>query len=454
MSVRSLPLLFVLAWAGSAFAQDHPLLSAGPMNTYAEMTEVGVWVQTKADASVRLRYWPQGAASPAKAATQTIQTSAVGDHIAVFTIAGLPFGTKFDYEVEINGQLVPRSYPLRFQTQPLWRWQSEPPEFRIAFGSCAYFNDTPFDRPGRPYGGDHEIFDALAKKQPDMMLWLGDNVYYREADWLTESAMRYRWRHNRAFPGLQPILGFAQHYATWDDHDYGPNDSDRSFRLKGEALKVFADYFPAVRYGTPETPGTFQRFEWGDVEFFMLDDRYHRTPNRMPVDDDRTMLGKAQLQWLKDSLVNSQAVFKVVVCGGQMLNPITLYEGFGQFEAERKDLFDFLAKANISGLLFLSGDRHIGELIKVRWPGAAYDWYDFTSSPLSAGAGRDAREENNPARVPGTWVTQKRNFGIIDVTGKKGARRLVLAAHDKDGVELWKHELAEADLRRPAAGSR
>ncbi|MBW7928859.1 MAG: alkaline phosphatase family protein, partial [Fimbriimonadaceae bacterium] len=349
MSVRSLPLLFVLAWAGSAFAQDHPLLSAGPMNAYAEMTEVGVWVQTKADASVRLRYWPQGAASPAKAATQTIQTSAVGDHIAVFTIAGLPFGTKFDYEVEINGQLVPRPYPLRFQTQPLWRWQSEPPEFRVAFGSCAYFNDAPFDRPGRPYGGDHEIFDALAKKQPDLMLWLGDNVYYREADWLTESAMRYRWRHNRAFPGLQPLLGFAQHYATWDDHDYGPNDSDRSFRLKGEALRVFADYFPAVRYGTPETPGTFQRFEWGDVEFFMLDDRYHRTPNRMPVDDERTMLGKAQLQWLKDSLVNSQAVFKVVVCGGQMLNPITHYEGFGQFEAERKDLFDFLAKANISG---------------------------------------------------------------------------------------------------------
>lgn len=317
MSVSRLPLFIVLALTGSAFPQDHPLLSAGPMNAYAEMTEVAVWVQTKADARVRLHYWPQSAQAPAKAATQTIQTSAVGDHIAVFTIAGLPFGTKFDYEVEINGQVVPRAYPLRFQTQPLWRWQSEPPEFRIAFGSCAYFNDEPFDRPGRPYGGDHEIFDALAKKQPDMMLWLGDNVYYREADWLTESAMRYRWRHNRASPGLQPILGSAQHYATWDDHDYGPNDSDRSFRLKGEALRVFADYFPAVRYGTPETPGTFQRFEWGDVEFFMLDDRYHRTPNRMPVDDDRTMLGKAQLQWLKDSLVNSQAVFKVVVCGGR-----------------------------------------------------------------------------------------------------------------------------------------
>ncbi|MCW5941689.1 MAG: alkaline phosphatase family protein [Fimbriimonadaceae bacterium] len=443
--LRIATLLGGLGFAALALSQPHPKLNAGPMNAYVEMTEAAVWVQTTGDAEAAIRYWPKSAPGQVRT-TPTIRTDARGDHIALFRISGLEFGTRYAYDLLLDGERVPRDYPTEFQTQPHWRWRTDPPEFTFAFGSCLYVNEERFDRPGRPYGGDYETLLAVAAKKPDFMVWLGDNVYYREPDWLTEAGMRYRWRHDRALPELQPLLGGTQHYFTWDDHDFGPDDSDRSYRLKGEAARIFMDYCPGVRYGTPETPGMFSRFEWGDVEFFVLDDRYHRSPNNAPDGPDKTMLGRAQLQWLKDALVSSGATFKVVVNGGQMLNPLALYEGFGRFESERKDLFDYLAARNVTGLIFLSGDRHVGELIKVRWPGASYDWYDFTSSPLTAGPGRDPREENNPARVPGTWVTQMRNFGLVRVSGKRNERKLTLTAHDKTGKELWRHEIPQSAL--------
>ncbi len=45
------------------------------------------------------------------------------------------------------------------------------------------------------------------------MIWLGDNIYYREADWPNERAMRRRWEHARALPEMQPLLVTVHNYA-------------------------------------------------------------------------------------------------------------------------------------------------------------------------------------------------------------------------------------------------
>ncbi len=68
-----------------------------------------------------------------------------------------------------------------------------------------------------------------------------------------------------------------------------------------------------------EIPGVFGRFEWGDVEFFLLDDRYHRSPNLSPDGPDKVMFGTPQLKWLMDGLRSSEATFKIVVGGNQMM---------------------------------------------------------------------------------------------------------------------------------------
>lgn len=449
-------LAFVLALVPLALpacgqpAGDAPAhcLRSGPMLGPAEIDAATVWVQTRYPCRVQVRLWPQGRPEAARLSPEVTTTGA--DGIALLRLAGLDFGTRYDYELYLDGQRVERPYPLTLQTRALWQHRTDPPSFRAAIGSCAYINDSPFDRPGRPYGGDYRIFESIAAAQPDFMLWLGDNVYYREVDWLTEAGMRYRWAHDRALPELQPLLGAVHHYAIWDDHDYGPNNADRTFRLRETSLRVFRDHFPNPSFGTAEAPGVFTRFDWADVEFFLLDDRSYRSPDEMPDIPGKRMLGQAQMDWLKEALAGSQATFKVVASGSQMVNPLTFFEAFGNFPAEQKELFDFLRDARVEGVVFLSGDRHHTELLRRQVPGL-YPLYEFTSSPLTSGGSRIEKEADNPARIPGTWVTGgTRNFGLLEVAGKPGERVLTLRTLDAQGKELWKHEIREGELRFPS----
>jgi alkaline phosphatase D len=432
-----------LTFGTMAFAQAS-LLQAGPMVGYVEMTEAAIWVQTKRPAKVQVI-----AVLPDNSNRQsaTVQTTEAGDRIAMISLTGLPFDTAIRYMVLINGEDISVDRPLSFRTQPHWRWTTgqNTPEFTFAFGSCAYFNDIPFDRPGTPYGGPTEIFRTIAAQRPNFMMWLGDNDYYREPDWLTEAAMRYRFAKGRSHPDLQPLLSSVPNYAIWDDHDYGPNDSDRSFRLKEQALKIFRDYWPAVQYGTAETKGVFQRFEWMDCEFFMLDDRYHRSPNNAPENAEKVMLGKAQAQWLKDALLNSKASFKFIVNGGQMINDNN-FECFSKFPAERDDLFQFIGANKIEGVVFLSGDRHTTELLKTTGWGIPYPLYEYTSSPLTSGV--PAQATGDPLGVPGTFV-KARNFGMIRVSGPRGNRIATLWAMDASGNKLWEQTIRQEELRAP-----
>jgi alkaline phosphatase D len=449
------PAVFALARLRAAGSSSDALL-AGPMLGYGEIAETVVWLQTRRPARAQVRYWKQG--EPGKShLTDEVRTAAASDHIARFVLSGLDFGARYDYEIYLDGERIERPYPMTFKTQPMWRWRTDPPNFKVAFGSCNYVNDSPFDRPGTPYGDSPEVFAAITTFQPDLMLWLGDNCYYREADWLTEAGMRYRYAHTRSQEALQPLLAATHHYAIWDDHDYGPNDSDRTYRGKETSLRIFKDYWANPSYGTPETPGVFGRFEWGDVEFFMLDDRYHRSPNAMSEKKaDKVMFGDAQMQWLMESLRASEAPFKIVVGGNQMLNPLNTFEGFNQFPFEQKKLIDFIRNERVSGVLFLSGDRHYSELLRRNEPGM-YPLYDFTSSSLTAGFAKPAPVEvENPSRVPGTLVVEKHNFGVLEFSGPKTERVLTLRCLDGGGLEQWRKEIKASELTfpKPAAGAK
>jgi alkaline phosphatase D len=414
---------------------------------YGQMTEVMLWVQTTKPATVQFRYWDTQQPG-VKKLSRSVKTTSERAHVAHVLVDGLRPGKKFAYELLIDGKVVQRPYPLRFQTQPLWQWRTDPPDFSVAIGSCFYVNEEEWDRPGRPYGSNFHILSTITAKNPDLMIWMGDNTYYREVDWHTVAGLQYRWTHTRSLPELQPLLGSVHHYATWDDHDYGPNDSDRGYRLKGEALENHELFWANQTYGTPEVAGAFGRFEWGDVEFFLLDNRYHRAPNDAPNTPDKTMWGKDQWQWLLDGLTSSTATWKVVVNGGQMLNPFaTSREALRRYPHEHNALLQFIREQNVPGVVFLSGDRHFSELIRLE--GGAYPLYEFTSSSLTAGLAtpRTEEEKNNPARVAGTLVDDAHNFGILRFSGPRTDRTLVFECWDHTGTLRWKYEINARDLR-------
>ena len=437
--------------ASAAPAAD--TLAAGPMLADITMREATVWVQTTAPALVRLVVQADAAAGapPAPAADTTAAVATASDGTAAVRLSGLTPGARYTYRVLVDGRAVPTAYATALTTQPLWQYRTDPPTVTVAFGSCFYDNDA-FARPGTPYGGDTGIFRTIAGLQPDAMLWLGDNVYLRETDWWSPEGIAYRYAHARATPDLQPLLAAAPHYATWDDHDYGPNDSDRSYIHKGAALDTFRRYWPNPTHGLPGTPGAFTQFQIGDAEFFMLDDRSFRSPNAAPA--PRTILGDAQFAWLVDALTASRSPFKIVAVGGQFINPVAIFETFANIAPEeRQRLIGALAERRVDGVVFLSGDRHHTELQRLDRPGT-YPLYDFTSSPLTAGvsdsASRDGSPERDaPTRLPGTLVNAARTFGTLTFSGTRTDRSLAMRTYDAAGALLWEHTVRAADLTTP-----
>lgn len=420
-------------------------LRSGPMAGYAELTEAALWVQATRPAQVQFRYWIQG--QPGSAAlSPAVMTSAPGDHIAQVILSLLEPGTRYEYELYIDGRLVPRPYRLSFQTQTFWQWRSDPPAFSVLFGSCAYVNQESHDRPGKPYGSDYDIFPVMAAKQPDLMLWLGDNFYYREPDFFSVAQMKARYAHARALPELQALLAATQHYAIWDDHDYGPNDADWTYRMKQPALEIFKAYWPNPAFGHDGVPGVYFSFSWNDIDFFMLDNRYHRSPNFSRDSLDKVMFGPAQMRWLKDGLIASRAPFKIIVSGNQMLNPMSPGESFAKFPHEYRQFLQWLQEQDVWGVVFLSGDRHMSELIRLQ-PEGFYPLYDFTSSSLTAGTYRAEKDLNNPYRVPGTLYDAGHGFGMLRFEGPRRDRKLTMECYDKSGKLVWRQAVKASELR-------
>jgi len=427
-------------------------IRSGPMLGYTDLTEAAVWVQTTSAADLTLRYWPEGKRAESRT-TDALRADERSDHTALFVIAGLEPGARYGYEVLIGG--VSARFPAggttgTFDTQKFWQWRGNPPDFAVAFGSCYYANEPKMDRPGKPYGSDPKIFRTIAAAKPDVMLWLGDNIYYREPDFGSVTAMKRRNALGREEPALQPLLGTAHHYAIWDDHDFGPNDSTWINRYWRESFEIFKSYWANPSYGARGVEGVFGSFSWGDVDFFLLDDRMYRTPERVPETADKEMLGREQLRWLKHSLSYSRAPFKVVVNGSQVLNSNARDECFAHYAREQKELLDWIVQQRIRGVVFLSGDRHETELIRVT-PEGFYPLYDFTSSPLTAGLTNPMpkEEENNPLRVPGTLVNDMHSFGLLRFSGACNERTLEMQVVDREGKRRWTQIVRGSDLVPP-----
>ena len=427
-------------------------IRSGPMLGYADLTEASVWIQTTGPADARLKYWPEGRRGEART-TPPLSANEKTDETALFVVSGLEPGTRYPYEILLAG--APASFPAGgttgiLTTQPFWQWRSNPPDFTVAFGSCYYANEPKVDRPGTPYGSDPGIFRKIAAMKPDVMIWLGDNIYYREVDFGSVAAMRRRNAIGREEPALQPLLSAAHHYAVWDDHDFGPNDSTWINRYWKESFDIFKTYWANPTYGARGVDGVFGQFAWGDVDFFLLDDRMYRTPERVAESPDKTMLGPDQLRWLEHSLSYSAAPFKIVVNGSQMLNSNSHGESFAHYVNEQKELLDWIVKNRIRGVVFLSGDRHAAELLSVT-PAGSYPLYDFTSSPFTAGMSVEPAEAKNPLRVPGTpLVNDKHNFGVLRFHGACNDRTLDMQLYDETGKERWTYTVRGSDLVPPS----
>ncbi|MFZ6051407.1 alkaline phosphatase D family protein [Halocola ammonii] len=410
-------------------------LRAGPMLTFTEMREVGVWLQTREPSTVMIEYSNPVAESSFTTRTKEIVTTDENFGIAKFEIGLLEPGTTYSYTIYLNGSPIASESPLTFTTQPLWQQRTGPPNFSLAIGSCAYVNEKKYEWPGKLYGSGYEIFESIYEKRPDAMLWLGDNVYLREPDWYSRSGIFHRYSHTRSLPELQPLLASCPHYAIWDDHDFGPDDSNGSFVQKDLTKEAFNAFWSDDYMIFPDG-GITQQFRFGDMDFFLLDNRWWRTDPDL-AEGKKQMLGKEQIDWLILALKSSSAPFKFVAVGGQVLNDHVVYENYSNFAKEREELLKRIDENNIQNVIFLTGDRHKTELSKLEMENVTL--YDFTCSPLTSKA-YDFNNEKNSLSLERTQVAQ-RNFGILEFSGTEENRKTTIRVFDSEGEELWSEEI-------------
>ena len=430
-------LLLVLNYAPSIQAQSP--LRAGPMLGYNTMREVAVWVQTREAADVGLRYWPVSDVRDLHYSTFA-KTSEQSAYCATLIADSLAPGITYEYQVLIDDRALTTGEALRFTTPTNYAYRTEPPEFTFALGSCYYANEPAYDRPGKAYGGEYGIFQEIDSLQPDLMLWLGDNIYLRPGDFDSRSGVLHRYSHSRSIPELRGLLRSAHHYAIWDDHDYGPNDSDRSYPYKAWTREAFDLFWANPESSHEQLAGTNATgFRYHDAEFFMLDNRSKRAPNACTTCEQMPLLGDDQLDWLIDALVSSTASYKFVLIGGQVLNPARVWENYAHHHGkERRRLLERIEAEGIKNVVFLTGDRHHTELSKLARGETTL--YDFTVSPLTSGATDRNKDEGNTLRVPGTFVGQ-RNFGTVTLSGPFNERLATLRIYDATGKLLWERVL-------------
>ena len=297
--------------------------------------------------------------------------------------------------------------------------------------------------------GGYYIFEKMKELSPDFFIANGDMIYAAdkcpvqgpsdewknipgnfsgvadpEINWTNTEQVRdtylKHWQYNRADPYLQSFLQNTSMYSQWDDHevinDFGalwpywnPFNKDREgySNIVNEGRKVFFDYSPIDR-NLNQNNRIYRSFNWGpNLDLFILDGRSYRSPNSMAdtPENNKTMLGTEQLEWLEQGLMNSSAIWKVISSDVPISVPTganasilgrdgwangneTNFSSETGFERELQQLLNFLDDSNIENVVFVTTDVHFPANIlydlDANNDGDKLIFHELISGPLSA----------------------------------------------------------------------
>jgi alkaline phosphatase D len=344
-----------------------PTKAIGPLLGHVEPTKAIVWYRPLVEGAVQLLVTTSGQSDG-----RTFTTTASKDHDLCVTwiVNDLKPGVEYQAQV-ISGSgksAKPLGKPCVIRTPAP---ADQPARVSLALGSCA--SSTKF----------FEIWDQMAEQGADAVVLLGDTPYIDKTDF---EANRTAHRQFLSIPSLGELVRTRPMWATWDDHDFGGNDSDGKQMAKHKAgfRQAFMEYRGLDSYGDGKE-GIYTSFRYGPVEMFLLDPRYFSQCEDSPVDpQQKTCLGKVQWTWLLEKLKASTAPFKLIA-SGQIWDDKKNKEkdDWETYSGEREALFDFIGKQNISGVVLLSGDIHVSR--RLRYPmkqRIGYDLEQWIVSPL------------------------------------------------------------------------
>jgi alkaline phosphatase D len=418
--------------------ESRPRLMQGPMLGYVVPDGAAVWVRASETCDVTLVLSLHADFHDAWR-TEATRTERSANFTATLPVRDLEPATTYFYRVLVNDELEPYQADrerLSFRTAPGLDARAT---FTVAFGSCARYAKDPVQR----------IWNAVGRVAPDLFFWLGDNVY---GDTAEAPTLADEYERQRGVPSYHAIAGRIPQLATWDDHDYAFNDSDRTNPVKERALQLFKAYWANPAYGQPGKPGVYFHYAYGGVDFYFLDVRFYRDPNGLPDIRGKTMLGEEQKRWLKQQLAASRAPFKVLVSGsGWSMAKGPGGDSWASCRHERDELFDFIRDEEIAGVVLLSGDTHVGELNAIpRSEVGGYDLYDLVSSPLAQPPSDSWIERTPERRIRQAWASTP-NFGFLRFDLRDEPTLSFDIVDDEGNASLPTFELRASELRNGVA---
>ena len=407
----------------------------GPMLGSLTDRSVKVWVRTAREAQVRVVL---GETSGIDSPMEVVQgwTKKERDYTLVLEMKGLKPGKKYFYSVEMGGKRGPvhafRTFPAKGKACKL----------RIAFGG------------GAGYVPPHEkVWNTIRSFHPAALLLLGDNVYIDAPESPPLQHFIYYRRQSR--PEFRRLVGEVPVFAIWDDHDFGVNDcvpgpdaDDPPWKRK--VFEFFRDNWANPSFGGGDArPGCWFEFRAGDIHFVMLDCRYYRT---LKEKGDSTMLGPVQKKWLFDALLRAKRwkpAFTVLVSSV----PWTFYakgkskDTWNGFREERGEIFDFLDRNGIDGVLLLSADRHRSDLWKIERK-KGYPLYEFESSRLTN------QHVHKTMKKALFSYNAKQSFGLVDFDTTLPDPTATYRIVEIDGKEVFNFTVKRSALVKKVGGDR
>jgi hypothetical protein len=282
------------------------------------------------------------------------------------------------------------------------------------------------------------IFDHLAAEKPHAFVWQGDLNYPDTLGPLAQNTDAYAgiWRDFLANPKLRPLLDRGLFAAQRDDHDYAVQDAN-STNLVPWGVWPWESLMDNRLY---------YRFSAGLADFWVLDQRRHKSDPTTPDGPNKTLLGAKQRAWLLRTLAASTAPFKVICSPCTLALPANGRDGnwASHFTAERDIVLKHIRKHVSGRTIFLTGDTH--------WT-MVYDkdgLFEARACPLdiptpnditisSPNAAEDARG------TPGVQYADD-DYGhvtIINLSGHGNTAHLDLKLLRQDGAEPYRRRFTE-----------
>jgi alkaline phosphatase D len=414
-----------LRGAATLSADRSPALTHGPLLGHLAPTRARVWARCAEPGTYALAVVGKDGET-----VVTADARRENDSTLVWDVGGLEPGARYAYEVRHGERTIFADPSATFVTPPP---QTAPTVLRLAVGSCA-----------REEEGDRTVWRRMASLEPHAVVLLGDTPYIDSVDLAVQ---RRRYGEFAAVEEFTALLRGRPLYATWDDHDFGRNDTNGLLPGKENARQAFIEYHGNPSYGDG-AEGIYTSFRMGGIEVFLLDTRWFAATGTSPIADGPTMLGVQQWEWLRDGLRSSDAPFKLLASGLIWNGAVRpgKPDHWDTYPGERAALLEFLGEERISGVVLAGGDIHRTRVL--RYPTedvVGYAVTELVTSPIHAGVIEEA-DTPHPALVFDSGTPHAFLLLTVDTTVQPAT--LHASFQDGTGRELHALTLSAAELTR------